>query len=95
MTGEKRRTVGKRGQLTIPKEFREAFGLEGGDEVTVRKESDTIVIEKPVSREELAEGYRRRAVTHERLAEEMASVSREANTALGEPPEEDDGRSSR
>ncbi|SNZ15421.1 looped-hinge helix DNA binding domain-containing protein, AbrB family [Natronoarchaeum philippinense] len=87
MPGAEKRTVGERGQVTLPKEFREEFGLHGGDEVTIRKESGQIVIEKPVSREDLAEGYRRRAEQHQALADEMADVSQEANDTLGDVPE--------
>jgi AbrB family looped-hinge helix DNA binding protein len=85
-TGEKR-TVGDRGQVTIPKGLREAFGIEGGDEVVVHEESNKIVIEKPVSREDLAEGYRRRAERDARLADELAGVSREADARLDDAPE--------
>lgn len=87
MTGAEKRTVGDRGQVTLPKELREEFGLHGGDEVTIRKESGKIVIEKPTSREELAEGYRRRADHHRALADELAGVSREADGDLGDVPE--------
>lgn len=87
MTGAEKRTVGERGQVTIPKAFREEFGLEGGDEVTVRAESDKIVIEKPVSRSELAEGYRRRAHRDRSIADELADVSREADANLGDAPD--------
>jgi AbrB family looped-hinge helix DNA binding protein len=44
---EDTRTVGERGRVTIPKEFRERFGLRGGDEVVVR-EDGRIVIERTV-----------------------------------------------
>ncbi|MFP9191249.1 AbrB/MazE/SpoVT family DNA-binding domain-containing protein [Natrialbaceae archaeon A-CW1-1] len=87
MSEAEKRKVGERGQVTLPKRFREAFGIHGGDEVTIREEGDKIVIEKPVSRGELAEGYRRRAEHHQELAEEMTSVSQEANDQLGEAPE--------
>lgn len=87
MSGAERRKVGERGQVTLPKELREEFGLHGGDEVVVHKESGKIVIEKAVTREELAEGYRRRAADHAKLANEMASVSTEADEHLGDAPE--------
>jgi AbrB family looped-hinge helix DNA binding protein len=87
MSATERRTVGDRGQVTIPKELREAFGIEGGDEVVVHEESDKIVIEKPVSEADLAEGYQRRAERDDRLADEFAGVSREADAQLDEPPE--------
>lgn len=81
------RTVGERGQVTLPKELREKLGIHGGDEVLVHEEDGKITIEKPLSRAELAEGYRRRAAESEALAEEMAGVSREANEYLGAVPE--------
>jgi len=87
MSTTQRRTVGDRGQVTIPKGLREAFGIEGGDEVVVHEESNKIVIEKPVSEADLAEGYRRRAERDGQLAEELAGVSREADDHLGETPE--------
>lgn len=87
MTESERRKVGDRGQVTLPKHLREAFDIHGGDEVTIREEGDKIVIEKPTSREELAEGYRRRAEQHRELADEMATVSQEANDHLGDAPE--------
>jgi len=87
MPEAKKRTVGERGQVTLPKELREEFGLHGGDEVVIRKESGKIVIERPISREDLAEGYRRRADHHRELADELASVSQEAADDLGDVPE--------
>lgn len=82
-----KRKVGERGQVTLPKRFREAFGIQGGDEVTIREAGDKIVIEKPISRDELAEGYRRRGEHYRELAEEMAGVSQEASDHLGDIPE--------
>lgn len=81
-----KRTVGSRGQITIPKELRDAFGIQGGDDVTVREADGKIIIEPAPSRDELAEGYRRRADRHRELADELAGVSREANRALGDAP---------
>ncbi|ELZ42932.1 AbrB family transcriptional regulator [Halorubrum saccharovorum DSM 1137] len=84
--GEERK-VGERGQVTLPKGLREKLGIRGGDEVLVHEEDGKITIEKPLSREELAEGYRRRAAESEALAEEMDGVSREADEYLGDVPE--------
>jgi AbrB family looped-hinge helix DNA binding protein len=84
---EETRTVGERGQVTLPKELRERFNIQGGDEVVVRETDDRIVIEKPVTRADLAEGYRRRAERDERIAENMAGVSDEANDHVGDAPE--------
>lgn len=83
----KRRRVGERGQVTLPKELREAFDIDGGDEVEFRMESGKIVIEKPISREELAEGYRERAQRDREIAAEMEGSSREADVYLGDAPE--------
>ena len=84
---EERRTVGERGQVTLPKELRERYDIQGGDEVVVRESDDRIVIEKPVTRADLAEGYRRRAERDERIADDMAGVSREADNDVGDAPE--------
>lgn len=87
MTDTDRRTVGERGQVTLPKALRERLGIEGGDEVLVRQENDSIVIEPPVTSDDLEAGYRARAERAERIAEEMANVSSEANETLGDVPE--------
>ena len=81
------RKVGERGQITLPKELREKLGIHGGDEVLVYEEDGKITIEKPVTREELAEGYRRRAAESEALSGELDGVSREANERLDDTPE--------
>lgn len=80
------RTVGQRGQVTIPQELRDRFGLSGGDEVVFREEDGRIVIELPLSREEIAEGYRKRAQREQDLAEEGAKLSSEAHDLLGDAP---------
>lgn len=87
MADATRRTVGERGQVTIPKELRERFGIEGGDEVEIHEEGGKLVIERPVTREDLAEGYRQRAAHSRELAEELADVSSEADEQLGDAPE--------
>ena len=81
------RRVGERGQVTIPKELRDRFGIEGGDEVVVQERDGKIVLETVVDRERLAEGYRRRAERDAAIAEEMEGTSREANDQLGDVPE--------
>lgn len=83
----RKRRVGDRGQVTLPKELREEFDISGGDEVEIRKESGKIVIEKPITRDELAAGYRRRADQLRELHDEMDGVSREADDFLGDVPE--------
>jgi AbrB family looped-hinge helix DNA binding protein len=86
MDDESRRKVGERGQVTIPKSVRERFGIRGGDEVVIHEEGGKIVIESPVGREEVAEGYRERADRDRQLTEELAGVSREADVELGDGP---------
>lgn len=81
-----KRTVGSRGQITIPKELRDRFGIRGGDDVRIRESDGKIVVEPAPSREELAAGYRRRAEHHRDLAEEYAGSSSEANDLLGDAP---------
>jgi len=83
---EKRR-VGDRGQVTLPKELREEFDIGGGDEVEIRKEAGKIIIEKPITREDLAAGYRARADRLRELHNEMDGVSQEADEYLGDAPE--------
>ena len=82
-----KRRVGDRGQVTLPKELREEFDIRGGDEVEIRKESGKIVIEKPITREDLAAGYRARAAHLRELHDEMDGVSKEADEYLGDVPE--------
>ena len=84
MVESERRKVGERGQVTLPKELRERFGIHGGDEVVVRDENDRIVIEKPVDRATLAEGYRRRADRDRTLDDAFDGVSSEADEELGD-----------
>ena len=81
------RKVGERGQITLPKELREKLGIHGGDEVLVTEADGKITIEKSVTREEFAEGYRRRAAESEALTTELDGVSREADAFLGDTPE--------
>jgi AbrB family looped-hinge helix DNA binding protein len=52
---EETRTVRERGQVTLPKELRERYDIQGGDEVLFRETDDRIVIMKPVTRADLAE----------------------------------------
>ncbi len=84
---EDRRTVGERGQVTIPKELRERFGIEGGDEVVVYEEAGKLVIDRPVDEADLVDGYQQRAERSIRLEEELESVSQESNAHLGDAPE--------
>lgn len=72
--------VTRKGQVTIPKEFREAFGLEPGDEVVWQTGDDGIIVRKanrasargmlvpddtpPEKREEIAEELEQRVRDH-------------------------------
>lgn len=87
MSKGERRKIGERSQVTIPKELRERFGLVGGDDVVIREEAGQLVIERAVTREELAEGYRRRAQRTGELAEQLEGISTEANDHLGDSPD--------
>jgi len=87
MSNTEKRCVGDRGQVTLPKTLRDEFDISGGDEVEIRKESGKIIIEKPVSREDMAAGYRARADQLQEINDEMAGVSQEADEYLGEAPE--------
>jgi AbrB family looped-hinge helix DNA binding protein len=82
-----RRKVGKRGQVTIPKELRERFGISGGDEVVIHEVDGKLVIERPTTKEELAEGYRQRATRSRELAADFTDVSEEADEHVGDAPE--------
>lgn len=87
MNGVEKRRVGDRGQITLPKELREEFDIGGGDEVEIRKEAGKIIIEKPITREDLAAGYRARTDHLRELHNEMDGVSQEADEYLGDAPE--------
>jgi AbrB family looped-hinge helix DNA binding protein len=87
MSHGEERTVGERGQVTLPKALREKLGIRGGDDVLVYEADGKITVEKSVSRDDLAEGYMRRAAEAEALAAEMAEASREADESLGDVPE--------
>ncbi|WP_135663883.1 AbrB/MazE/SpoVT family DNA-binding domain-containing protein [Halorhabdus rudnickae] len=81
------RKVGERGQVTIPKALRERFDITGGDEVVIYEDEGKLVIERPVSEAELAEGYRQRAKRDREIASELRGVSTEADETLGDVPE--------
>lgn len=82
---EKRR-VGGRGQVTFPRTLREKFDISGGDEVAIHEVSVKIVIEKPITREDLAAGYRARGDRLRGHNEEMAEMPQEADEHLGDIP---------
>lgn len=87
MSEPQKRRVGERGQVTLPKDFREEFDISGGDEVEIRAESGKIVIERPVTQDDMAAGYQARAEQVRDLNDEMEDVSREADEYLGDAPE--------
>ena len=87
MGESEKRKVGERGQVTLPKELRERFDIHGGDEVVVHEEDRKIVIEKPTTCEDLAEGYRRRSERDREIADAFEGVSREADEYLGDAPD--------
>jgi len=62
------RIVGERGQITIPKDLRDRFGIRGGDEVVVRAEEDKIVIAQRTLDDRLAEGYTEHADRDRKIA---------------------------
>jgi AbrB family looped-hinge helix DNA binding protein len=83
---EHKRTVGERGQVTIPKELRDRRGIEGGDEVVFVEANDEIIIQPPTDKERLAEGYKKHADRSRQLANELEDASSEATDRLGEAP---------
>lgn len=76
------RTVGERGQVTIPKWLRDQLGIRGGDEVSVREYAGGVLIRKQPSEDELAEAYRRNAERARRVNEQWESASQEADEYL-------------
>lgn len=50
-SGDERR-VDEKGRVTIPKEMREALGIEAGEEVSVKLRDEAVVIRPRISREE-------------------------------------------
>lgn len=87
MPHREHRRVGARGQVTIPQALRDEFGIRGGDEVVIREEDGKLVIERSVSREDMIEGYRKRAGRSRKLVDEMEKVSAEADDHLGDSPD--------
>ena len=51
------RTVGKKGQVTIPKEIREKFGLKEGSKVSFEIKEDEIVIKPEKSGKDFVEEW--------------------------------------
>lgn len=86
MTDRYERTVGKRGQVTIPKAIRERHGLSDGAEVTITTTDGGILISPPTDDATLAEGYRATAERARRLAAEAETTGTEAADRLGDVP---------
>jgi len=74
------RKIGERGQVTIPKDIREAENLEGGDEVEFKNDNGKIRIEKKEDLEpRLREGYKS---MNSDISEEMLNASKEARERI-------------
>lgn len=86
MSGSQKRKVGKRGQVTLPKELRDKLGIAAGDKVVVEEEEGKIVIKTPVTRNDLEKGYRERAEKMKEIEDEMREASEEADQMMGDAP---------
>ncbi len=78
MSNTKIRKVGKRGQITIPKEIREKEDIQGGDEVKIIERDGELIIKKLDDREKLKEAYQKMAEQNREISEEMLNASKEA-----------------
>ena len=78
MSNTKIRKVGKRGQITIPKEIREKEDIKGGDEVKIIEKDGELVIKKLDDREKLKEAYQKMAEQNREISEEMLNATKEA-----------------
>lgn len=78
MSTVKKRKLGERGQVTIPKEIREKKGLKGGDKVEIEDKDGSIVIRKKEENEEMKKGYQEMAERDKKISEEMIKASKEA-----------------
>lgn len=76
------RTVSERGQVTIPKDIRVAYGFLSGTDVIVREEDGRVVIEQDDLDEQLAKGYQARKEQSEELQKQWKETSKEANKFL-------------
>lgn len=83
---EYERKVGKRGQITIPKDIRRRKGLGEGDEVVIVETETGVLVTPPVDGNDLAAGYRARTDRSVELMEEMEPATAEANERLGDVP---------
>lgn len=78
MSESKIRKVGKRGQVTIPKDIREQENIHGGDKVEIVEEKGGVIIRKIDKTEELKEAYRSMGKKSKKISEEMIAASEEA-----------------
>lgn len=78
MSTVKKRKVGERGQVTIPKEIRDKQGIKGGDQVEIKEEDGSVIIKKENNKEKLKEGYQKMANRDKKISEEMIAASKEA-----------------
>lgn len=85
--GEYTRKVGDRGQVTIPKELRDRYGIESGDEIEFGEVDGQIVLRPQTDTDRLAEGYRKRAGRAQQLVDEMDSASAQATVRLEDSPD--------
>jgi AbrB family looped-hinge helix DNA binding protein len=77
------RTIGKKGQVTIPKEIREKFGLREGDRVSFEIKEDEIVIKPEKSGRKFIEELA--SIVKEKLeAPEPAELKRLYYEEIGE-----------
>lgn len=73
------RTVSDRGQVTIPKEIREAHGFVSGTDVNIHVENGRVIIEHDDLDDLLAEGYQARKQHTEELNKQWETTSKETD----------------
>ncbi|MCU0272377.1 MAG: AbrB/MazE/SpoVT family DNA-binding domain-containing protein [Acidimicrobiales bacterium] len=69
--------VGPKGQVVIPKELRDALGIEPGDEVSFWRDGDHVALRPTRHRPPLRGRFRGSPLTDELLAEREADRARE------------------
>ena len=81
-----RSTVARKGQVTIPKEFRDVFGLSEGDKVEWSREGNRIILKRCDSIADSLYGSLREFITGEPLSieEENAAYERTLTEELRE-----------
>jgi len=72
-----RSTVARKGQVTIPKEFRDAFGLSEGDKVEWSREGDRIILRRCGSIADSLYGSLREFITGKPLSIEEENAAYE------------------